>query len=91
MSVECSTTNISDLPEIQLNNSCQRGTQKMRDGQMVLETNELSGMCANNEYPGWLWVIKIDRNGGDFRQTSFYEEKPVRTSFGNCVVAEKTF
>jgi len=42
MSVECSTTNISDLPEIQLNNSCQRGTQKMRDGQMVLETNELN-------------------------------------------------
>ena len=39
-----------------------------------LETNELSGMCANNEYPGWLWVIKIDRNGGDFRQTNFYKK-----------------
>ena len=46
MSVECSTTNISDLPEIQLNNSCQRRTQKVRDGQIVLETNEL-----NNSVP----------------------------------------
>ncbi len=40
--MECSTTNISDLPEIQLNNTCQRGTQKVRDGQVVLETNEMA-------------------------------------------------
>ena len=40
--MECSTTNISDLPEIQLNNTCQRGTQKMREGQVVLETNEMA-------------------------------------------------
>jgi len=44
MSLECSTTNISDLPEIQLNGqkgSCQGGTQKMREG-VILEANEIN-------------------------------------------------
>jgi hypothetical protein len=40
--MESSTTNIADLPKIQLNSACQKGTQKVRDDQVVLETNEMT-------------------------------------------------